>query len=416
VHIHGNWTLTHTEVQAYFDIEGIPDRDFQYLIGLVIVEGTKETSYSFWADSEQDQEPMFIKFVETISQYASYTLFHFGSYETKALRQMKGRLPEPYKHLLGDILTNCVNILSIIHPHVYFPTYSNGLKDIGSYLGCQWTDERASGIQSIVWRCAWERQPNEAQKNKLIQYNAEDCQALKEVVGFIIGVSQPPVANHQGETQARRIVNTAEFQPDPGRVPVRWKAEYALPDFEYANKCAYFDYQRDKVFIRTNRNLRKSRETSKKARRHFRRVNKRVELKLTRCLLCGSKKIKALTEMTKQVVDLRFFRSGVRRCVTEFLSWRYQCDKCSKDFIPPEVFPNAPKYGHSLICWCVYQNVVCGQNLLKVANFPHHPEGLHTGSHHYPKVPLRLPHQRQRILPLRSGLATIVRRRGRRGA
>ena len=39
-----------------------------------------------------------------------------------------------------------------IYAHVYFPVYSNGLKDVAGYLGFSWTEPDASGLQSLVWR------------------------------------------------------------------------------------------------------------------------------------------------------------------------------------------------------------------------------------------------------------------------
>ena len=61
------------------------------------------------------------------------------------------------KDLIDRALDKAVNVLSVIHACVYFPTFSNGLKDVGRYLGCTWTDEDASGLQSLVWRARWEQ-------------------------------------------------------------------------------------------------------------------------------------------------------------------------------------------------------------------------------------------------------------------
>ncbi len=49
------------------------------------------------------------------------------------------------------------NLLSAIFAHVYFPTYSNGLKEIGRYLGCDWSGGKPSGTQTICWRDVWDR-------------------------------------------------------------------------------------------------------------------------------------------------------------------------------------------------------------------------------------------------------------------
>ena len=35
------------------------------------------------------------------------------------------------------------------------------------------------------------------------------------------------------------------------------RSSFALPDLQFVNQCAYFDYQREKVFLRTNDAIRK---------------------------------------------------------------------------------------------------------------------------------------------------------------
>ena len=49
-------------------------------------------------------------------------------------------------------LESPVNLLSVIFGQIYFPTHSNGLKEIAGWLGFRWSDENACGLQSIIWR------------------------------------------------------------------------------------------------------------------------------------------------------------------------------------------------------------------------------------------------------------------------
>ena len=77
------------------------------------------------------------------------------------------------------MLDRLVNVLTLIYGTVYFPTYSNGLKDVASTLGFSWTEKNASGIQSLVWRHRWERGKGDDFKNMLVVYNLEDCSALR---------------------------------------------------------------------------------------------------------------------------------------------------------------------------------------------------------------------------------------------
>src|SRR5439155_7271921 len=83
------------------------------------------------------------------------------------------------------MLAALTNVLTIIYSHFYFPTHSNGLKYVGACVGCSWSEPSASGIQSIAWRRRWERTGDECWKAKLIQYNSEDCHALRKVTEFL---------------------------------------------------------------------------------------------------------------------------------------------------------------------------------------------------------------------------------------
>jgi hypothetical protein len=56
VYAHGNVTLPDSKAQMYLDIEGIPDHDPYYLVGILILSEGQETFHWFWAD-EKSEEP-----------------------------------------------------------------------------------------------------------------------------------------------------------------------------------------------------------------------------------------------------------------------------------------------------------------------------------------------------------------------
>src|SRR5207244_237310 len=86
------------------------------------------------------------------------------------------------------IRSRSCNVLAAIYSHIYFPTRSNGLKDIGAFLGASWTAANASGIQSLAWRLAWEANVDETSKQQLLRYNLEDCLALRRVTEFVLSI------------------------------------------------------------------------------------------------------------------------------------------------------------------------------------------------------------------------------------
>lgn len=177
--------MPESKTSIYVDIEGDPDRNFYYLIGMLVVRDSTMVHHFFWADTENEELDIAARFVEQLHTCDEYSLFHYGAYETKFLKRMKERLNGVHKGVIDQATARAFNVLDSIYSTVYFPTYSNGLKEIGRYLSCNWTDENASGLQSIVWRHEWETHKDDGLKTQLIRYNCEDCLALEKVVGFL---------------------------------------------------------------------------------------------------------------------------------------------------------------------------------------------------------------------------------------
>ena len=143
---------------------------------------------------------------------------------------------------------------------MYFPTYSNSLKHIARYLGFTWAEADASGIQSFVWRKKWEVSGSANLKEKLATYNMDDCAALRKVTEFLYTICSKQASPAQPQSwtyEGHQLSRVEEIEPRWSRR--EWcKPEFSVPDFEFINERAYFDYQRDRVFIRTSKSLNKS--------------------------------------------------------------------------------------------------------------------------------------------------------------
>jgi predicted RecB family nuclease len=136
---------------------------------MTVVEHT-QTYHAFWADDETSEVRLFLEFLDQLDRVGRYSLIHYGNYELKALRQIQQRIPAIYQSKIDDAIKHSFNVLSIIRPYIYFPTYSNSLKDIARYLNFTWSDPSSSGLQSLVWRRMW-LQGERACKEKLLRYN-----------------------------------------------------------------------------------------------------------------------------------------------------------------------------------------------------------------------------------------------------
>jgi predicted RecB family nuclease len=352
-------TIPKSNVALYLDVEGIPDQDFYYLIGLLVVRDGHSEMFSFWANDERQQKSMWESCVNEITKHEEFTLYHYGSYETRFLDRMRLMATGDEVTVVDRIKSRSFNILSAIYSHIYFPTVSNGLKNIGGYLGSKWSDNNASGIQSVAWRGGWESEREESLKQKLIQYNHEDCSALQCVSEFLMTVceGQPGTA-----TDGRPIVcPVTDLQAQGFRFG---KTEFFCPDLEHINRCAYSDYQRDKVYLRTSPAMRQSLRRKKRASRLRPKTNERVECeKPDHCPACGSTKVHTFCSQRsyKSVYDLKFSRSGVKRWIVKYSSLRYRCWECRITFNADEYRTNY-LFGPNLSCWAIYQHIALRQS------------------------------------------------------
>ncbi len=157
IYIVGSPELKMEGTPVYLDVEGLPDRDFYYLIGLRFQSGQRVSQHSLWAADENDEKRIWKEFLGVLSRIKKPVLIHYGSFETTFLKRMY----QKYGELVGgsrlaEAITSAVNLLSVTFAKVYFPTFSNGIKEIAKYLGFEWENPAGSGLQSTIWRSQWE--------------------------------------------------------------------------------------------------------------------------------------------------------------------------------------------------------------------------------------------------------------------
>jgi hypothetical protein len=350
----------------YLDIEGIPDEGHIYLIGLLIVENGMETQHSFWAVDKNEERAIFDQFLDILVHYKNFVVFCYGGYEKAFLKRMS-RVAKR-KKLINNILNTLVNTLSLIYSHVYFPTYSNGLKEVAGHLGCSWSELDASGLQSIVWRSRWEASHDDSWKQKLLTYNLEDCAALRKVTELIYTISASSDLKNRSLVIGSQTVPISWIQDIEKLASAqKWgKVNFYHSDYEYINNCAYFDYQRDRVYVRTSRTLRKSKSKEVRKRNAARpRATNRLQIVSLTCPACKSKEVAAVPKgqhvecwkpRVKWAFDLVFTPGGIRRKIIEFRASVHHCLKCDHDFVPDK-YQRLDKHFHSLKSWSMFQHV-----------------------------------------------------------
>src|SRR5436853_3807495 len=126
IHIVGNPELKIEGTPVYLDVEGLPDRDFYYLIGVRIGNGESALQHSLWADTIEKEGKIWREFLAILETVEKPVLIHYGSYETTFLK----RMDDSYGQRANDpaITKNqapTVNLVAVTFAQIYFPAFSN---------------------------------------------------------------------------------------------------------------------------------------------------------------------------------------------------------------------------------------------------------------------------------------------------
>ncbi len=374
VYLYDRIDLPNVTTKVFIDMEGNSDGSFVYLIGVLVVEKGQCKKYSLWADDFDNEREIFNECMKILSGLDDFHIFYFGKYESRVFKRM---LRDNSSTKLKNFLMNkFTNILTVIYSNLYFPTYSNGLKDVGKYLSCSWSARNASGIQSIVWRKKWEDSKDNKLKDTLITYNFEDCIALKAVTDFIYEVFNRNNSEGLGDKLQSNIAFVEEIKSESESKQSLFGDLVAVSkDFEVVNKCAYFEYQRNKIYFRKNKTIRKNIKRKEKQANIKYRPNKIIEIKSYKCPYCKSKGVLHSRDRfyTRICLDLRFLPHGIKRWITIYRMPIHSCSSCKKEFMPkkfrelrlyyrrsnvPQKYKEQKGYGHNLLAWTVHQNIV----------------------------------------------------------
>ena len=350
IHVVGTPVWNDLGQPIYFDVEGVPDRDFYYLIGLRYMLGNAQVHQSFWADDPSDEKVMWVKCLDTLALINQPRLIHYGSYETQFLRQMKARYSGASINsgLVDYLMSSSLNLLSFTYAQIYFPTYSNTLKDVVRFLGFEWSKGDPSGLRALMWRSKWERSHDSGIKRKLMTYNAEDCMAVQKVAHAIARVC----AEQQTADAGVHSINVKSLARE---YPRRFGPLNSVPAFEQINAAAYWDYQRNKVYVRSNNRLRRASQRRQRSGRKPVRIDKFIEIRDQRpacCTRCGATIIYRNGRFPRMVYDLRFSGTGIKRRIVRYLVNRYICCVCKCSF---HALPRQSKYGRDLGAFVIYQ-------------------------------------------------------------
>jgi len=173
-------------LELFFDIEVDPLRDVCYLHGFVERrngDNATERFVPFFAEevTPAAERGAFAAALDYLSLRADAAIYYYSKYERTIYRKLQQKYPdictpEDIEHLFeppraidlyGDVVLKATE----------WPTRDHSIKTLAKYLGFTWRDTHPSGAASIQWFDHWCRERKPEIRQRIFDYNEDDCRA-----------------------------------------------------------------------------------------------------------------------------------------------------------------------------------------------------------------------------------------------
>jgi len=193
--------IPNAPLRIYFDIEGDPLLQTEYLFGFWIVGDPnrkyakaknvvfdeKENKYFvyFLAEKVKDEATMWQEFLEWLKVLPdNYIIYHYANYEqSKTLSMAKKYGTSPDFEMFH---TKLFDLLKTVQSAAIFPLYFYSIKDIAKFLNFKWRHEKAGGGQSIFWYETWLETGDRNVLQDIVNYNEDDVRATEFLHSWLI--------------------------------------------------------------------------------------------------------------------------------------------------------------------------------------------------------------------------------------
>jgi predicted RecB family nuclease len=183
-------------VELFFDIETDPMRDLCYLHGFVIRENRdarSERCTGIYADgiTPAAEREAFAPAMAIFRQYPTAAVIHYSKYERTEYRKLQRKYPDVASAEEIEALfarPRALDLyLDVVKPGSEWPTLDFSIKTLAKFCGFSWHDPDPSGASSIEWFDQWVRTGDLGLKQRLLNYNEDDCLAMRVVMDGMRG-------------------------------------------------------------------------------------------------------------------------------------------------------------------------------------------------------------------------------------
>lgn len=182
------------DTELFFDIETDPFRDLCYLHGFVerrARDNATEQYVAFMAaaPTERGEKEAFARALTYVVSKSPRVLYFYSKYERTWWRALQQRYPEVATAgeieavFQRDIAVDLYH--DVVKKKTVWPTHDHSIKTLARYAGFQWRDADPSGAESIEWYHRWLESGNEELKQRILEYNEDDCRATRVLLDYL---------------------------------------------------------------------------------------------------------------------------------------------------------------------------------------------------------------------------------------
>jgi predicted RecB family nuclease len=192
-------SLARAQTELFFDIEVDPMRDICYLHGFVERIGgdnSTEKYIAFFADAvtAEQEERAFADAWAYIGEMQPCRTYYYSKYERTIWRQLQTKYPSVCSAEEIEALFDPVNSVDlyfdVVKKATEWPTKDYSIKTLAKFLGFEWRDTNPSGAASIEWFDRFIETSDPAIKQRILDYNEDDCIATRVLLDGIRDLSQ----------------------------------------------------------------------------------------------------------------------------------------------------------------------------------------------------------------------------------
>ncbi|HEY0027420.1 MAG TPA: TM0106 family RecB-like putative nuclease [Allosphingosinicella sp.] len=173
-------------VELFFDIEADPMRDIVYLHGFierVDRDPATEVFTGFYADKPtlDHERQAFADAIAFMDSRPDSVIFYYSKYERTMYRKLQAKYPDVCTaeqiEALFTMPRSVDLYFDVVTRATEWPTRNHSIKTLAKYLGFAWRDTDPSGAASIEWYHRWVESGDRAIKQRILDYNEDDCRA-----------------------------------------------------------------------------------------------------------------------------------------------------------------------------------------------------------------------------------------------